>query len=1652
MPDYNIRVTADFSSVAKSSAQVESGAKNARAALEALGKEVKELAAGNGKGASWLASYGLGETEAKQLGANLGIYHKAASTVSTLAKAVKELESAGGAEATTRLSQSLKTLHDSLAGVSLMSEGQVKALRQQIELYREAAKVSGELAKQEQALAAARKNDAQADAAKQSAATKERVAAERERANLARESQREAAAAAREQAAAQRQVAKAAQDAARAAERKQAAMDKAAAAAARAAAVNWERQVRAVERLSYAGSEMEMIYRRVALAAAAIPSVAVASAASQERAFVDVARTTQRSVESLEWLRETYQSMSTELPKTFEELSQIGTLGAQMDIAPSQLDNFTDAVAKFSSITGYSVDQSALAFGRLSNMIGTLNESAPGVGDQFNILASQIAEMGAKSVSTESEILNVAQAIATTGDTIGLSQDEIVAYSATFASLKIPQHWARGSFQAIVSKISVAVAEGGEKLDEFAAATGRTSDEFARMWRENPNQLLAELWQSVQNLGSADAKIGQLLDLGFKGRREMELILRLANNYQLLEKAMKDAAEAGSNTNFLDRSVELISQTAVESMKRAKNAIANFLADTGDAMLGPIKLASTAIIAFMKLLESVPQSILGVAGAVAAIWAVRAAYVLVQAAVLRFIGSQVRVKQSLAEVGIEGQASITNLIRLYRTLQTQVLATNGAMRSTVSATSALGVASQAAGASGALGMARMAGAAGSAAGGMARLASIGSKLKWALGGWVGIAITAGSFALPILSDWLTGSSNQADKLASSLDQLGGATALFQAIMADTNDSITGEQKNLADLVTVMDANSNSTKENEVTTRYWLDAQGKVVSSTKEAGDAVDGYSLKIGKNTEALIANAVQQSGILEDIDKGTMDYLSQRGFALNEYTRILSTQGKEDAAKYLQGFRDQFDKEVQANKESIKKSYASLQDFKPASPQLQGFSLHDPSGMTAELKKAYDALKAVDSLGGDTFNELNRALSEAAFLGTDMSAAMEEAEGSMDGAGDAAAGAADDIDKIADAFKKVIDMSFAFVDAQAGVMQAMDDLATSVNENGGYIGVGSEGGRENLQALEAYLSSVVDLATATASELGYSAEETTAYIKEVVRQAIADLESQGYDLSNVQGAMDNLYAILESNPPKPTIDASAFYAEANNMVNVANQTASNVNAVLSGVYAALRSVGAPALSAFVRGAGIKPRAFAAPRPNFSSLTNGYRGVPSESRRGRGGGGGGGGGRGGGGGGNRGDDYRPRSNRSKEKTPEEEFKDYISRLSNAMSEALDKFWDMTTATDNYQKSLLTLRKRLDDSIKKVKELRKENSNLATEIRGDQVKLADLDYFQSIANKYGDKQRAEEARVEADSIRASIQEKKEKIATNDKEIESTNRTRLALHGYSEAAIENRASLAGLQRQMLEMIKTYAAQGHSSEQVRAYAQRLKAEFVQQATQMGFNRATVNQYARAFDSLSYSIQHVPRHVQVQVDADTSRARSALNGIAHSAPSIPMSTYASNPWQPTHDVQAWANRAVIAFRAAVSGIRAGIGGFRGYAEGGLVPGRTPSDRRRDNLLVNSPSGPVGLQSGEFVVRSAAVQRYGVGILDAINNMRVPQVAPTVVNNSRPEAKEVRVRLSQDQIAAIGRAVSTSVTIGTQSIGNASARANVNDSNRGVY
>lgn len=317
----------------------------------------------------------------------------------------------------------------------------------------------------------------------------------------------------------------------------------------------------------------------------------VAAFASQERAFADVIRTTTDDVSALE---DSFRSLSTEIPNSFNELAEIGTLGNQLGVSGDQLEAFTKTIAEFATVTGISAEESALAFGKLGNLL----DVAP---DQYDRLASSIALVGRETAATEKQIIAVAGEIAPAAAAAGFTADQVVGLSGALASLKVPPERSRSTLLQFFETLNMAVAQGGDKLDNFAAVVGVTSEQLESMVRSGQGASILEKF--LGNVSTADTiEVTQALEnLGLAGLRTNPTIRALSSNMQLVNQSLADGARGWEENTELQRQMDIIMSTLSAKWQVFLNAAMNVAATIG----------SSVAPAFATLLDNITQVLVG---------------------------------------------------------------------------------------------------------------------------------------------------------------------------------------------------------------------------------------------------------------------------------------------------------------------------------------------------------------------------------------------------------------------------------------------------------------------------------------------------------------------------------------------------------------------------------------------------------------------------------------------------------------------------------------------------------------------------------------------------------------------------------------------------------------------------------------------------------------------------------------------------------------------------------------------------------------------------------------------------------------------------------------------------------------------------------
>ena len=381
---------------------------------------------------------------------------------------------------------------------------------------------------------------------------------------------------------------------------------------------------------------------------------AVKAFADLESSFTSVERVTLGlSQGALMDLRQSLIDISTSSPIAFDEIAKIATLGGQMGISADALAGFSKTVAQFSAITGISADQAAQSFGRLAQMMDVPVS-------KFENLASSILYAGVNSVATDREILAMAESIGSAASQAGMAADQVIGLSTALASLKVRPEEARGVILRLFRTIDVEVSNGGSKLNDYASVLGLVSDaastageKAGQLWKQDPNKFFASFLQGASAAGDLNVVMQQL---GITNTRELNVITKLAGNIPLLTKSMADARKEYLLGEYSSKAFNVANDDLNSKIKMLSSTVDEFSAKFGETLAPAVKLTLDILKNVAKVVTFIPgpiKAIIAVVGLfTAGVLAVGGALAVGIAGMLAFKLAFDRMDTSITGVGI----------------------------------------------------------------------------------------------------------------------------------------------------------------------------------------------------------------------------------------------------------------------------------------------------------------------------------------------------------------------------------------------------------------------------------------------------------------------------------------------------------------------------------------------------------------------------------------------------------------------------------------------------------------------------------------------------------------------------------------------------------------------------------------------------------------------------------------------------------------------------------------------------------------------------------------------------------------------------------------------------------------------------------------
>ena len=367
----------------------------------------------------------------------------------------------------------------------------------------------------------------------------------------------------------------------------------------------------------------DMLTRSVTVPMVAIGTYAAKAAIGFDTALANVRKTSDMTEEQLQKLGDSALDLSTKQPVTAETILNIEALGAQLGVANDKLESFATVVSGLDIATNMDFETAGSQMAQFAS-ITQMSQ------DKFENYGSTIVDLGNHLATTESDISNMALRLAGAGTAANLSQAEILGMSGAMSALGIKAEAGGSAMTRIIQDISKNVANGTDKVQEYARVSGLSAEEFAAKWKEKPMEAIELLVEGLKKSSDSGEDMNVTLEkLGISNVRDSDTMRRLAGAGDLLRESVERANTAWDQNSALQNEVAQRNKSLASRLQVLKNNVDEIAITVGrplvDAVIDALNACKPLIDGvanladgFANMDEAGQRTVLALAGIVAA--------------------------------------------------------------------------------------------------------------------------------------------------------------------------------------------------------------------------------------------------------------------------------------------------------------------------------------------------------------------------------------------------------------------------------------------------------------------------------------------------------------------------------------------------------------------------------------------------------------------------------------------------------------------------------------------------------------------------------------------------------------------------------------------------------------------------------------------------------------------------------------------------------------------------------------------------------------------------------------------------------------------------------------------------------------------------
>lgn len=268
--------------------------------------------------------------------------------------------------------------------------------------------------------------------------------------------------------------------------------------------------------------------------------------------------------------------LSTQIPATTTEIAAVAEAAGQLGIAKDDILAFTEVMIKMGATTNLPAEEAAESLAKFANITGL-------EGDEFERMASTVVELGNNGASTEKQIVEMATRMAATGDIVGMTAQDMLAFAAALSDVGIEAEAGGSSISKMFRILQNAVE--GKKLGDlgYDEVTGMSPEEFTRLWGEDPARALLAFINGLQRMEEEGrSAVAVLGEMGISEIRLSNGMLALTAAGTLLEDHLNRSYRAWEENSALSEEAARRFETTESKVTMLGNAFSNFEAEIGE--------------------------------------------------------------------------------------------------------------------------------------------------------------------------------------------------------------------------------------------------------------------------------------------------------------------------------------------------------------------------------------------------------------------------------------------------------------------------------------------------------------------------------------------------------------------------------------------------------------------------------------------------------------------------------------------------------------------------------------------------------------------------------------------------------------------------------------------------------------------------------------------------------------------------------------------------------------------------------------------------------------------------------------------------------------------------------------------------------------